>query len=269
MIKFILWIIGLFTYSFSFSQNIKFSAFLNNTPLIFNKDIPFEGSFIRIEVFKIYISNIEFTYQDGSIFNENDSYHLIDLVNSKNDKLFITYSKEGIKQLSFDIGIDSTTNQIGAQSGDLDPLEGMYWTWQSGYIHLGANLRRYIALWPGRGLLVVDLWQGRTDDAATRFLIPGVWDVNDTGDFVSAGTKLIVRPLVGSMDGPAVSSHWYRFGVEEAAYRIDIRPETIDLGARCATLFVWDASFEFPNGKALQSLFDQLNTATPAVANID
>ena len=116
---------------------------------------------------------------------------------------------------------------------------------------------------------MVDLWQGRTDDAATRFLIPGVWDVNDTGDFVSAGTKLIVRPLVGSMDGPAVSSHWYRFGVEEAAYRIDIRPETIDLGARCATLFVWDASFEFPNGKALQSLFDQLNTATPAVANID
>ena len=135
MIKLILWIIGLITYSFSFSQNIKFSAYLNNTPLIFHKDIPFEGSFIRIEVFKMYISNIEFTYQDGSIFNENDSYHLIDLVNSKNDKLFITYSKEGIKQLSFDIGIDSTTNQIGAQSGDLDPLKGMYWTWQSGYIH--------------------------------------------------------------------------------------------------------------------------------------
>ena len=151
--------------------------------------------------------------------------------------------------------------------GDAAPLQAA--GWQSGYIHLGVNLRRYIALWPGRGLLVVDLWQGRTVDAATRFLIPGAWDVNETGDFVSAGTKLIVRPLVGSMDGPAVSSHWCRFGVEEVAYRIDIRPEMIDPGARCATLFVWDASFEFPNGTALQSLFDQLNTAIPVVANID
>ena len=102
-----------------------------------------------------------------------------------------------------------------------------------------------------------------------RACYPGAWDVNETGDFVSAGTKLIVRPLVGSMDGPAVSSHWCRFGVEEVAYRIDIRPEMIDPGARCATLFVWDASFEFPNGTALQSLFDQLNTAIPVVANID
>lgn len=135
MIKLILWVTGLICSSLSFSQSIKFSAFLNNSPLIFNRNIPFEDSFIHVEVFKMYISNIVFTYYDGSTYNEKDSYHLIDLVNSKNDKLFISDSKKRIKQLSFDIGIDSTTNYQGAQGGYLDPLKGMYWTWQSGYIH--------------------------------------------------------------------------------------------------------------------------------------
>lgn len=135
MIKLILWITGLTCCSLSFSQSIKFSAFLNNSPFIFNRNIPFEDSFIRVEVFKMYISNIVFTYHDGSTYNEKDSYHLIDLVNSKNDKLFISDSKKRIKQLSFDIGIDSATNYQGAKSGELDPLNGMYWTWQSGYIN--------------------------------------------------------------------------------------------------------------------------------------
>lgn len=135
MIKLILWVTALTYSSISFSQSIKFSAFLNNSPLIFNTNIPFKDSFIHVEVFKMYISNIAFTYHDGSTYNEKDSYHLIDLANSNNDKLFITDSKERIKQLSFDIGIDSATNHQGAKGGDLDPLKGMYWTWQSGYIH--------------------------------------------------------------------------------------------------------------------------------------
>ena len=33
------------------------------------------------------------------------------------------------------LGIDSTTNMGGAMAGDLDPMKGMYWTWQSGYIN--------------------------------------------------------------------------------------------------------------------------------------
>ena len=71
---------------------------------------------------------------------------------------------------------------------------------------------------PAEGLLVVDLC---VEDRRRGYAVPDPrrLDVNDTGDFVSAGTKLIVLTLVGSMDGPAVSSHWYRFGVEEAAYR--------------------------------------------------
>ena len=121
--------------SLFYSQNINFRAVINNKPLILNSNIPFEGSYINVKLFKLYISNIEFTYKDGSSFKETNSYHLIDLANSNDCELLITDAKKGISQLSFDIGIDSATNYKGAKSGDLDPLKGMYWTWQSGYIN--------------------------------------------------------------------------------------------------------------------------------------
>ena len=38
--------------------------------------------------------------------------------------------------ISFNLGIDSTTNVSGAMEGDLDPMNNMYWTWQSGYINI-------------------------------------------------------------------------------------------------------------------------------------
>jgi hypothetical protein len=38
-------------------------------------------------------------------------------------------------ELSFVVGVDSSLQVNGAHSGVLDAMEGMYWTWQSGYIH--------------------------------------------------------------------------------------------------------------------------------------
>jgi hypothetical protein len=38
-------------------------------------------------------------------------------------------------KIHFSIGIDSVTNSSGVFGGDLDPTNGMYWTWQSGYIN--------------------------------------------------------------------------------------------------------------------------------------
>lgn len=33
------------------------------------------------------------------------------------------------------LGVDSALNYDGVHGGDLDPIHGMYWTWQTGYIH--------------------------------------------------------------------------------------------------------------------------------------
>ena len=135
MFRYIIFLVGFCISSLSYSQKINFRAVLNNKPLIFNSNIPFEESYINIELFKLYVSNIEFIYKDGSSFKEKSSFHLIDFANSKDCEIFISDNKREIKQLSFDIGIDSATNYQGAKGGDLDPLKGMYWTWQSGYIN--------------------------------------------------------------------------------------------------------------------------------------
>ena len=34
-----------------------------------------------------------------------------------------------------DLGVDETYNTSGANAGDLDPVNGMFWSWQSGYIN--------------------------------------------------------------------------------------------------------------------------------------
>jgi hypothetical protein len=37
--------------------------------------------------------------------------------------------------ISFDIGVDSLTNTGPVKTGDLDPMLGMFWTWNTGYIY--------------------------------------------------------------------------------------------------------------------------------------
>ena len=32
---------------------------------------------INVELFKLYVSNVEFAYKDGSSFKERNSYHLM------------------------------------------------------------------------------------------------------------------------------------------------------------------------------------------------
>jgi len=94
------------------------------------------GDSIQIETLKFYISNIELLNDNKSVFTLNNSYHLIDISESKSlDLLIPIEQKLTFKQIKFNLGIDSITNESGAMGGDLDPTKGMYWAWQSGYIN--------------------------------------------------------------------------------------------------------------------------------------
>lgn len=92
---------------------------------------------LQIDVLKFYISNVTILYTDGTYNKEKNSYHLIDIdnMNSRFFKLKKQRTKK-IKALTFDIGIDSTTNVSGLHSNDLDVVHGMYWAWQSGYVNM-------------------------------------------------------------------------------------------------------------------------------------
>ena len=91
---------------------------------------------LKVTRLKFYVSDFQVVYEDESTLTDNKS-HLVDFEKlnstifpiSKNDK-------KKIISVSFLIGVDSLASVSGALSGDLDPSNGMYWAWQSGYINM-------------------------------------------------------------------------------------------------------------------------------------
>lgn len=95
-----------------------------------------EHDSIQITNLKFYLSNIAIYHHHKLIYKESNSYHLMDYTNDTNLKIVLTHTVfKKNATISFDIGIDSITNESGALGGDLDPTKGMYWSWQSGYIN--------------------------------------------------------------------------------------------------------------------------------------
>lgn len=116
--------------------NIKF-VFINTVKgvsIVLNDSIysnPF-GENYSIKNLKYYISHI--TMANAARAAEKENYQLVD--ESKADsKTFSIFCKPG-RYISVDflLGVDSLHNVSGAQSGALDPMNGMFWTWNSGYI---------------------------------------------------------------------------------------------------------------------------------------
>jgi hypothetical protein len=92
---------------------------------------------IQITSFKFYVSNIELVNEDKIVWRVNQGFYLIDLETENSQKINCLVPKNiQFDKISFDLGIDSLTNVSGALGGALDPTQGMYWTWQSGYINL-------------------------------------------------------------------------------------------------------------------------------------
>lgn len=92
------------------------------------------GESFKISKFSFYISQPELVKRTGEPSTENRNYHLIDLYDLAS-QTFSTDMKKGVyDSIRFTIGVDSTHNVSGAQTGALDPVNGMFWTWNTGYI---------------------------------------------------------------------------------------------------------------------------------------
>lgn len=115
---------------------IVFTNNVGNVPLVLNTawyKNAHNDSF-QVSMFKYYISNIKLN-KSGSNFTEAESYHLLNHADATslsfnlNDVPMGTYNS-----ITFTIGVDSFRNVSGAQTGALDPANGMFWSWNSGYI---------------------------------------------------------------------------------------------------------------------------------------
>jgi len=85
-----------------------------------------------ITKFKYYISNISV----GSTLASpvNGRYYLIDQSNPATLSFSFNAPEGSYNAISFLLGVDSARNVSGAQTGALDPLNDMFWTWNTGYI---------------------------------------------------------------------------------------------------------------------------------------
>lgn len=142
MNKVLFYFIFSFLYFFkTFAQKEKDSLFFDiqfkwkSERLELNKSYISNNDTLQVNLVKFYISGIEINYSDGTTFIEKESYHLINVEDFNPFSISKKENKE-ISKISFNIGIDSTASVSGALSGALDLQNGMYWTWQSGYINM-------------------------------------------------------------------------------------------------------------------------------------
>ena len=90
---------------------------------------------LRVSALRFYVYNIQFESENKVVWSSGDEHFLIDVFEKEGAKIPTKLSEQSkVDHLSFVIGVDSTLQTTGAHSGVLDPIHGMYWAWQSGYI---------------------------------------------------------------------------------------------------------------------------------------
>lgn len=87
---------------------------------------------------QFYISDLRASIGKHVVWRAEKKHYLIDLKtkddnNNSIDSDLLVF-REGLT-IHFLLGVDSKTASKGIGEGALDPINGMYWTWQSGYIN--------------------------------------------------------------------------------------------------------------------------------------
>jgi len=138
----IIFLVLLFLNHWVWGQNtvaISFQAVYKSSPIqVENKLYPLSGKdSISFESIKFYISRIELFKDQKLIWKEQNSFHLVDIENPETSKIKLQSNQfTEFNGIRFTLGIDSITNVAGVLGGDLDPTNGMYWTWDNGYINV-------------------------------------------------------------------------------------------------------------------------------------
>ena len=92
------------------------------------------GEAYNAYMLKYYISHMKLVNENGERV-ELYAHELIDQSVPSSLELGDVIIPDGhYTSLEFNLGVDSLHNHSGDQAGDLDPMYGMIWTWNTGYI---------------------------------------------------------------------------------------------------------------------------------------
>ena len=122
-------------------QNIAGTVFLDPTGA--TNYVNASGENFSVTNFRYYISNVKLIKDDGSKYSVPNSYFLIDANDTNSLKVNLANIPGGkYTGVEYLIGVDSARNVAGAQTGALDPVNGMFWSWTQGYIFLKLEIGR-------------------------------------------------------------------------------------------------------------------------------
>lgn len=101
---------------------------------------PTTNDALTFATLKYYISNLKLKKDDGTWWTQPNSYYLVNLAIPSGAALTLTGIPTGnYTEISYVLGVDSTSNVSGAQAGALSTTNGMFWSWNSGYIMVKAE----------------------------------------------------------------------------------------------------------------------------------
>lgn len=121
----------------AYAQRIAFVPCIGGSPIILDRPAALpDGTPVTITQFRFYAGHFAF-YRAGQVISRSDDYRLIDVADTTSLLVDLDARIAHVgDSISFILGVDSLTNVSGVLGGDLDPINGMYWTWNSGYINL-------------------------------------------------------------------------------------------------------------------------------------
>lgn len=138
-----------------------------------------------------------------------------------------------------------------------------------GYRPIAGAVARCLALYPGRGVLIVDVWRGAAGrEALADFLVSGAWRPSGPGRFAfpgAAGADVAFEAVAGAVDDLAPARHWPRFGEPRPAHRLRVRPAGAGARRWAAVWIGWGGT---PPAAEAPSVRDTLFNAVAAAGGL-
>ena len=108
-----------------------------NEPIALENYYPLGKDSISFNELKMYLSDFQFSSKNRN--HQIIGPHLIQLEDSSSLSLFPEYPIDDCQSMSFHFGLDSFYHVSESVEGALNPMNGMYWAWNSGYIQFKST----------------------------------------------------------------------------------------------------------------------------------
>jgi hypothetical protein len=102
-----------------------------------------------VSKFKFYIGSINIATNDGNAVSIGKAYLINEEDPQSKDISINLFDIDTIEDISLTVGIDSARSCSGAQTGALDPVNAMFWAWNTGYVFVKMEGRSPLSTQPG------------------------------------------------------------------------------------------------------------------------